>query len=71
MPYQLDHFKKVVEFLRREHGYVDVSPFGAGKTHIAIAVVFKMNMMVICTKTCCCRRKQWESERTTLVSWYK
>lgn len=61
MPYQLDHFKKVVEILRREHGYVDVSPFGAGKTHIAfaIAAVFKMNMMVICPKTAMENWRKW------------
>lgn len=49
---QKPHFLRLVEILKREYGYLDVSPFGAGKTHItfAICATFKLNMIVICPK---------------------
>lgn len=52
-PYQKEHFKKVLTILQNELGYLDVSPFGCGKTHIALAVAatFKMDILVVGPKT--------------------
>lgn len=52
-PHQLDHFKRILTILSREYGYLDVSSFGAGKTHItcAIAAHFQLNMIVVCPKS--------------------
>lgn len=52
-PYQVTHFNKVLNILENEHSYMDVSTFGAGKTHITFAVAekLKMKMVVICPKT--------------------
>lgn len=52
-PYQKDHFKKVLSILQNELGYLDVSAFGTGKTHIclAVAATFQMGILVIGPKT--------------------
>lgn len=52
-PYQKEHFKKVLSILQNELGYLDVSVFGAGKTHIclAVAATFQMGILVIGPKT--------------------
>ena len=60
-PHQARHFNKIVEILKREYGYLDVSPFGAGKTHItfAIAATFKLNIIVIGPKSTLYNWKKW------------
>jgi len=60
-PHQVKHFKKVLDILSREYGYVDVSPFGAGKTHItfAVAATYKLNMLVIGPKSTLNTWKHW------------
>ena len=52
-PAQIPHFQRIVEILKHEYGYLDVSTMGAGKTHItcAIAAWFKLNMLVVCPKS--------------------
>ena len=61
LPYQKEHFKRVLSILRQEYGYMDVSPFGAGKTHIAFAVaaIFKLSIIVICPKTAIENWRKW------------
>jgi len=53
LPYQVEHFKKVLEILQNELAYLDVSSFGSGKTivAIAIAITFKMGLIVFGPKT--------------------
>ena len=60
-PRQVPHFKRIVEILKHEYGYLDVSPCGAGKTHItcAIAQAFKLNLIVICPKSAISTWKKW------------
>ena len=60
-PHQIEHFKRIVDILRREFAYLDVSPFGSGKTHItlAIAATFKLNLIVICPKSVMENWKKW------------
>ena len=52
-PYQKEHFSRVLEILQNELSYLDVSSFGAGKTHIclALAAVFQMQILVVGPKT--------------------
>jgi Type III restriction enzyme, res subunit len=52
-PYQVEHFKKILSILQAELGYLDTSPFGAGKTILALAIAstFKMGILVIGPKT--------------------
>ena len=59
--HQVPHFKRVVEILTHEYGYLDVSPCGAGKTHITcgVAATFKLNMIVICPKSTISNWKKW------------
>lgn len=60
-PHQVPHFKRVVDILSHEYGYLDVSTFGAGKTHItcAIAASFKLNMIVIGPKSTLNNWRKW------------
>ena len=52
-PYQLEHFKNLLKILRDNLSYCDVSVFGAGKGIIAIAVAitFKMGILLVGPKT--------------------
>jgi hypothetical protein len=49
-PAQVPHFRRILEILSRDYGYLDVSPLGSGKTHLTygVASAFKLNVMVIC-----------------------
>ncbi len=60
-PHQVPHFRKIMGILTHEYGYVDVSPFGAGKTHVtfAVAATFKLNMIVVCPKSTIGNWKKW------------
>lgn len=60
-PWQVDHFKRIVQILSHEYGYLDVSPFGAGKTHVtcAVAQAFQLNMAVICPKSTVGNWRKW------------
>lgn len=60
-PQQVDHFRRIIQILNHEYGYLDVSPFGAGKTHItfAVAATFKLNMIVIGPKSTLNNWKRW------------
>lgn len=60
-PHQVPHFKRILEILSHEYGYLDVSTFGAGKTHVtcAVATTFKLNMIVICPKSTITNWKKW------------
>nr|QBK91454.1 MAG: DEAD/SNF2-like helicase [Pithovirus LCPAC302] len=60
-PQQVKHFQRIIKILNHEYGYLDVSPFGAGKTHItfAIAATFKLNMIVVCPKSTINNWKKW------------
>ena len=62
-PHQVKHYKRVLEILSHEYGYADVSPFGAGKTHIvfAIAAAFKLNIIGVGPK----------STRSNWIKWSK
>lgn len=53
LPYQVEHFKKILEILQLELGYLDVSAFGSGKSIVAlaIAITFKMSLLVFAPKT--------------------
>ena len=59
--YQVQHYKKIVEILKNEIAYLDVSTQGAGKTHIsfAIAATFKLKLLVICPKSTISNWKKW------------
>ncbi len=52
-PYQVKHFKRILEILQSEYGFIDVSPMGAGKTHTTcgVAATYKLNMMIFCPKS--------------------
>lgn len=52
-PYQREHFQRVLEILENELGYLDVSAFGSGKTHIclAVAAAFDMGILIVGPKT--------------------
>ena len=52
-PYQKEHYKKILTILQNELGYLDVSMFGCGKTHVALAVAatFQMGILVVGPKT--------------------
>jgi ERCC4-related helicase len=52
-PYQAEHFKKILTILQEELAYLDVSPFGAGKTIMALSVAatFGMGIMVVGPKS--------------------
>jgi len=58
---QEKHFKRVLEILSREYGYLDVSPLGSGKTHItfAVAATFGLNIMVIGQKSALDNWNHW------------
>jgi hypothetical protein len=60
-PHQEKHFKRILGILSREYGYLDVSPFGAGKTHItfAVAAAFGLNIMVVGPKSTLNNWKYW------------
>ena len=60
-PHQVDHFKRIINILTHEYGYLDVSPFGAGKTHITfgVAATFKLNMIVVGPKSTLSNWKKW------------
>ena len=60
-PPQVPHFQRIVEILKHEYGYLDVSTMGAGKTHItcAVAASFKLNMLVVCPKTAKSNWTKW------------
>ncbi len=47
LPYQVEHYKKVLDILEREVGYLDVSQFGAGKSVLAIAVAITLKMSIL------------------------
>lgn len=48
-PYQVNHYKRIINILMKEYAYLDVSPFGSGKTHMvyAVAATFKLNVLVV------------------------
>jgi superfamily II DNA or RNA helicase len=52
-PHQAPHFRNIIDILGKEYGYLDVSTFGAGKTHITcgVAATFKLNMIIITPKS--------------------
>ena len=52
-PNQVDHYKRILEILKYEVGYVDVSPMGSGKTHVtySIAATYKLNVILVGPKT--------------------
>jgi len=60
-PYQQDHFKRILNILQHEYGYLDVSAFGSGKTHIsfAVAAFYKLKMIIICPKSTISNWKNW------------
>ena len=60
-PHQKPHFDRIVEILKREYAYLDVSSFGSGKTHLTfgVAAAFKLNMIVICPKSTISNWKKW------------
>ena len=47
MPSQVEHFKKVLNILQNEVGYLDVSAFGAGKSFIVLAVAITLNLSLM------------------------
>ena len=47
LPSQVEHFKKVLNILQNEVGYLDVSQFGAGKSFICLAVAITLNLSII------------------------
>ena len=53
MPTQVEHFKKVLNILQNEVGYLDVSQFGCGKSYcaLAVAITFKMGLILFAPKT--------------------
>lgn len=60
-PHQAPHFRNILNILAREYGYLDVSTFGAGKTHITcgVAATFKLNLIVITPKSTINNWKKW------------
>ncbi len=52
LEYQVEHFNKVCDILRKELAYMDISLPGSGKTLIvlAVAIVFKMSVFLVCPK---------------------
>src|SRR3990167_1876671 len=60
-PHQAPHFRSIVDILGKEYGYLDVSTFGAGKTHITcgVAATFKLNMIIITPKSTINNWKKW------------
>ncbi len=52
-PYQQEHTEKVINILKNELAYLDVSSFGGGKTIIAIAasIILKMGLIVFAPKS--------------------
>ena len=53
LPYQKEHFKNLLTILQSGVSYIDVSPFGAGKgvCCIAVAIAFKMGILVFAPKS--------------------
>ena len=53
LPSQVAHFKKVLNILQNEVGYLDVSLFGSGKSFcaLAVAITFKMGLILVAPKT--------------------
>jgi hypothetical protein len=47
LPYQIDHFLRVLSILKTEHGYLDTSTMGLGKTHIALAVAKSLGLPLL------------------------
>ena len=60
-PHQVEHFQRIVDILSREYSCIDVSPFGAGKTHImfAVAATFGLNMGIVAPKSTINNWKKW------------
>lgn len=60
-PRQVPHFQRVQKILTHSYSYLDVSPFGAGKTHIsfATAATYGLKMLVVCPKTAISNWKKW------------
>jgi SNF2 family DNA or RNA helicase len=50
---QVPHFKRIINILRREYAYMDVSEMGLGKTHIAFAAAatFGLSIGVVAPKS--------------------
>tara|TARA_R110001599_G_scaffold164352_2_gene353803 strand:+ start:2722 stop:4326 length:1605 start_codon:yes stop_codon:yes gene_type:complete len=46
LDYQVEHFKKILQILQNEPGYLDVSEFGCGKTIIALAIAATFGMSI-------------------------
>ena len=69
-PYQKEHFKRILEILQNELGYLDVSPFGSGKTIIslAVAVKFKMGIIVVGPKTVLSNWKYQSDRKSTRLN---
>ena len=60
LDYQVEHFKKILEILQTELGYLDVSVFGCGKSILALSVCisYKMDLLLIGPKSCI---NQWKA----------
>lgn len=50
LPHQIDHYRRLSEILHTEHGYLDTSPMGSGKTFttMAIAATFNLSLGIVC-----------------------
>ena len=47
LPSQVEHFKKVLNILQNEVGYLDVSAFSCGKSYCALAVAITLNLSLM------------------------
>ena len=61
LPYQEEHYKKIINILQNEPGYLDISQFGCGKTilSLAVAATFNMGIILVGPKTIL---NNWRSE---------
>ena len=53
LPHQVEHFKKLLNILENEVGYLDVTEFGGGKSILclAVAIMLKMSILLIAPKS--------------------
>lgn len=58
---QVNHFKRLCQILGTEHGYVDTSPTGAGKTVVTLKVAqtYGLGLVLVCPRQVL---KQWQRE---------
>ena len=47
LPSQVEHFKKVLNILQNEVGYLDVSAFSCGKSFVALAIAITLNLSIM------------------------